>query len=61
MRKIITYLLAAVFMLTISGCGNSNGSMAGQDTGYDSDGVMDSTVQDTDAPVVYMTTDISAA
>lgn len=60
MRKIITCLLVAVFMLTISGCGNSNGSMAGQDTGYKSDRVMDSIVQDTDAPVVYMTTDISA-
>ncbi len=98
MRKTAVCLLAAAFMLSVSGCGNSDSSStAGQEAEYQQNGTADSVeqenigseqngndvsisetvasdedaslaqneqndnaVQDSDAPTVYMTTDISA-
>lgn len=72
MKKKVCYLLLALLILSIAGCGN-NGSLLGQSAEQGADRAVgrdeevsaadstetEDTVQNTDEPVVYMTADIS--
>lgn len=72
MKKKVCYLLLALLILSVAGCGN-NGSLTGQSAEQGADRAVgrdeevsaadstetEDTVQNTDEPVVYMTADIS--